>query len=152
MRKWLRVHRERGHVVYILAVFVELLLMFSLGLGLTLERTLWARFQAYSALSMALHAAGTEVVLPIGPAGPQIDPSLAAATFRTTLATDLPSILVETATPQLVVYGAGATDPTTGFHFSLPGLGGQVQFSTGFLGLTVSQAVSADVEVPYGSD
>ncbi len=150
MRKWHLVRRDEGHVIYILAVFVELLLMFALGAGLTLERALWARFQAYTALSAALRAAGSEVVLPVGPLGPQIDPALAKQTFRAVLAADLPSALAESAAPALTLYAAGTTDPVTGYHFALPGLGGQLAFSSSFLGMGVQQAVSADVEVAYG--
>lgn len=150
MRKWPLVRHDEGHVIYILAIFVELLLMLALGAGLTLERALWARFEAYTALSSALRAAGSEVVLPVGPLGPQIDPGLAQQTFRTVLAADLPSALTESAAPALTIYAAGTTDPATGYHFTLPGLGGQLAFSSSFLGLGLEQTVSADVEVAYG--
>jgi hypothetical protein len=143
---------EHGHVIYILAVFLELLLIVSLGGALALQRTVWARFQAYSALVFALHAAGSQVQVPVGPAGPQLDSKRATQVFSSVLLADLPAALIPIGSPLLSLYSAGSTDPVTGYRFSWPGVGGSLQFSTVFLGLTFSQVVHADVEVPHGSD
>ncbi|MHB1505571.1 MAG: hypothetical protein ACYCO4_07685 [Sulfobacillus sp.] len=152
MRQSPQRHHEHGHVIYILAVFLELLLIVSLSGALALQRTLWARSQAYTALVFALHAAGSQLQLPVGPAGPQIDSNRAAQVFSSVLLADLPPALVPLGTPLLSLYSAGSTDPVTGYRFSWPGVGGGLQFSTVFLGLTFSQVVHADVEVPHGSD
>jgi hypothetical protein len=147
-----RQRHDHGHVIYILALFVELLLMASLGGGLALQRALWARFQAYSALVLALHAAGAQVELPIGPSGPQLDARRATQTFASVLLADLPAALIPVGAPSVVVCPAGTTDPNTGYRFLWPGVAGRLQFSTAFFGLSLAQIVYADVEVPHGSD